>query len=129
MSNTLNTPVEALEQEFPLSVRELSLRSGSGGEGAHRGGDGLIREVVAREAMEYSLVTERRRVAPRGAAGGGPGTTGRNLLRRADGRIEELRAKAEGSLEAGDALRLETPGGGGHGAPRSGSGTGFDVDT
>jgi N-methylhydantoinase B len=129
MSNTLNTPVEALEQEFPLSVRELSLRSGSGGEGAHRGGDGLIREVVAREAMEYSLVTERRRVAPRGAAGGGPGTTGRNLLRRADGRIEELPAKAEGSLEAGDALRLETPGGGGHGAPRSGSGTGSIVDT
>jgi N-methylhydantoinase B len=117
MSNTLNTPVEALEQEFPLRIREHSLRRGSGGGGAHRGGDGLIREVVAREAMEYSLLTERRAVAPRGAAGGGSGASGRNLLRRADGTIEELPAKAQGSLEAGEALRIETPGGGGYGRP------------
>jgi N-methylhydantoinase B len=117
MSNTLNTPVEALEQEFPLRVRELSLRRGSGGAGAHRGGDGLVREVVAREAMEYSLLTERRKVAPRGAAGGAAAAPGRNLLRRAGGTIEELPSKAQGPLAAGDALRIETPGGGGYGTP------------
>jgi N-methylhydantoinase B len=117
MSNTLNTPVEALEQEFPLSVRELSLRRGSGGAGAHRGGDGLIREVVAREAMQYSLLTERRSIAPRGAAGGAAAKPGRNLLRHADGRTDELPAKAEGALELGDSLRIETPGGGGYGRP------------
>jgi N-methylhydantoinase B len=117
MSNTLNTPVEALEQEFPLSVRELSLRRGSGGAGTHRGGEGLIREVVAREPMQYSLLTERRSVAPRGAAGGGPAKPGRNVLRRADGGTEELPAKAEGTLERGDSLRIETPGGGGYGQP------------
>jgi N-methylhydantoinase B len=116
MSNTLNTPVEALEQEFPLRVREHSVRRGSGGAGAHDGGDGLIREVVAREAMEYSLLTERRRVAPRGAAGGGRGAPGRNLLRSAEGAVEELPAKAQGRLEPGEGLRIETPGGGGYGA-------------
>jgi N-methylhydantoinase B len=117
MSNTLNTPVEALEQEFPLSVRELSLRRGSGGAGAHRGGDGLVREVAAREAMQYSLLTERRTIAPRGAAGGAAAKPGRNLLRHADGRTDELPAKAEGALERGDSLRIETPGGGGYGRP------------
>jgi N-methylhydantoinase B len=117
MSNTLNTPVEALEQEFPLRVRELSLRRGSGGMGAHRGGDGLVREVEAGEPMQYSLLTERRRIAPRGASGGGPGARGRNLLRRRDGTLEELPAKAQGRLETGEALRIETPGGGGYGAP------------
>jgi N-methylhydantoinase B len=119
MSNTLNTPVEALEQEFPLRVRELSLRRGSGGAGAHRGGDGLVREVVAREEMEFSLLTERRRVAPRGAAGGRPGRPGRNMVRRREGEAEELPAKAQGRLEAGDSLRLETPGGGGYGTPEA----------
>jgi N-methylhydantoinase B len=117
MSNTLNTPVEALEQEFPLRVRELSVRRGSGGAGAHRGGDGLVREVVARGEMEYSLLTERRRVAPRGTAGGAPGRPGRNLLRRAGGDPETLPAKAEGHLAEGDSLRIETPGGGGYGPP------------
>jgi N-methylhydantoinase B len=116
MSNTLNTPVEALEQEFPLRVRELSLRRGSGGAGARRGGDGLVREVVAGEEMEYSLLTERRSVAPRGAGGGAPGQRGRNLLRRGEADPEELPAKAQGRLAVGDSLRIETPGGGGWGA-------------
>jgi N-methylhydantoinase B len=116
MSNTLNTPVEALEQEFPLRVRELALRRGSGGSGLHRGGDGLVRELEARAPMEYSLLTDRRRVAPRGAAGGGAGEPGRNLLRRRDGTLEELPAKAQGMLESGEALRIETPGGGGYGS-------------
>src|SRR5215207_7472795 len=73
MSNTLNTPVEALELEFPLRVVEYAVRRGSGGKGRHRGGDGVVRELEAREEMEFSLLTERRRHAPPGAAGGAPG--------------------------------------------------------
>jgi N-methylhydantoinase B len=110
MSNTLNTPVEALESEFPLRVRELSLRCGSGGEGAHRGGDGLVREIEALAPMRYSLISERRRNSPRGRDGGADGEPGRNLH---DGR--ELPGKSEGELAPGQRLRIETPGGGGHG--------------
>ena len=112
MSNTLNTPVEALELEFPVRVVEYALRRGSGGDGAHRGGDGVVREVEALEDMTYSLITERRRHAPRGAAGGRDGATGRNLVAG-----EEVGAKATGRLRAGERLRIETPGGGGDGAP------------
>ena len=110
MSNTLNTPVEALELEFPLRVTEYALRRGSGGDGAFRGGDGVVREVEALAEMDYSLITERRRHAPPGAGGGDPGAPGRNLL---DG--DELGPKASGRLRPGQRLRLETPGGGGHG--------------
>jgi N-methylhydantoinase B len=112
MSNTLNTPVEALELEFPLRMREYSLRRGSGGAGRHRGGDGIVRDLEALVPMRYSLLTERRRHAPPGASGGEPGAPGRNLL---DG--QELPPKATGELRAGQRLRIETPGGGGHGAP------------
>jgi N-methylhydantoinase B len=112
MSNTLNTPVEALELEFPLRVVRYSLRRGSGGAGDHRGGDGVVRELEALEPMRYSLLTERRRHAPPGAAGGEPGAPGRNLL---DG--EELEPKASGELREGQRLRIETPGGGGYGTP------------
>ena len=115
MSNTLNTPIEALEVEFPLHVTEYSLRRGSGGAGRHRGGDGIVREVEAREPMTFALLTERRRVAPAGAAGGSPGLPGRNLRGRPGAQIS-LPSKAEGVLEPGERLRLETPGGGGHGA-------------
>jgi N-methylhydantoinase B len=111
MSNTLNTPVEALELEFPLRMVEYALRRGSGGRGRFAGGDGVIRELEALVPLEYSLITERRRHRPAGAAGGEPGQAGRNLL---DGR--ELPAKASGSLRPGDRLRIETPGGGGYGA-------------
>jgi len=110
MSNTLNTPVEALELEFPLRVTRYALRRHSGGEGRHRGGDGVVRELEALAPMRYSLLTERRRHAPPGADGGGPGARGRNLL---DG--HELPPKAAGSLRPGQRLRIETPGGGGHG--------------
>jgi N-methylhydantoinase B len=110
MSNTLNTPIEALETEFPLRVRELSLRRGSGGDGGHRGGDGLVREIEALTPMRFTLITERRRHPPRGR-GGQDGATGRNLLNG-----EPLPGKAQGRLEAGDRLRLETPGGGGYSA-------------
>jgi N-methylhydantoinase B len=110
MSNTLNTPIEALEREFPLRVVEYSLRRGSGGDGRHRGGDGVVREIEALDEMSYSLITERRRHAPPGADGGEPGQPGRNLVNG-----EEVPAKAAGTLRAGDRLRIETPGGGGHG--------------
>jgi N-methylhydantoinase B len=117
MSNTLNTPVEALELEFPLRVIEYALRRGSGGRGAHRGGDGVVRELEALVEMDFSLLTERRRHPPRGAVGGEPGATGRNVVRRRDGGERELPSKAAGSLAPGDRLRIETPGGGGHGKP------------
>jgi N-methylhydantoinase B len=110
MSNTLNTPIEALETEFPLRVRELSLRRGSGGAGSHPGGDGIVRELQALEPMRYTLITERRRHPPRGRAGGGDGKPGRNLLNG-----EPLPSKCEGEMAPGDRLRIETPGGGGHG--------------
>jgi N-methylhydantoinase B len=112
MSNTLNTPIEALELEFPLRAVEYSLRRGSGGAGRQRGGDGVVRELEALADMRYSLITERRRHAPPGADGGEPGAPGRNLLNGG-----ELPAKATGALKPGDRLRIETPGGGGHGAP------------
>ncbi|MEX2108141.1 MAG: hydantoinase B/oxoprolinase family protein [Solirubrobacterales bacterium] len=109
MSNTLNTPVEALEAEFPLRVRELSLRPGSGGDGEHRGGDGIVREVEALAPMRFTLITERRRHPPRGLEGGADGALGRNFLND-----EPLPSKAEGELRPGDRLRIETPGGGGN---------------
>ena len=110
MSNTLNTPIEALELEFPLRAVEYSLRRGSGGAGNHRGGDGVVRELEALGEMRYSLITERRRHAPPGADGGEDGAPGRNLLNG-----EELPPKATGTLSPGDRLRIETPGGGGYG--------------
>jgi N-methylhydantoinase B len=110
MSNTLNTPVEALELAYPLRVRRYALRPGSGGAGRRRGGDGVVRELEVLEACRYSLVTERRSRPPRGRSGGEDGASGRNLL---NGR--ELPAKAAGDLAAGDVLRIETPGGGGLG--------------
>jgi N-methylhydantoinase B len=117
MSNTLNTPIEALEIEFPLRATEYSVRRGSGGAGRHRGGDGVVRELEALADMGFSLLTERRRHAPPGARGGKAGATGRNRLIRAAADPEPLPAKAAGSLRTGDRLRIETPGGGGHGEP------------
>ena len=110
MSNTLNTPVEALEGEFPLRVRQLALRRGSGGGGRHRGGEGIVREIEALAPMRFALIGERRRHPPRGREGGGDGEAGRDLLNG-----ESLASKAEGDLAPGDVLRIETPGGGGHG--------------
>src|SRR6185437_565103 len=112
MSNTLNTPIEALELEFPLRAVEYAVRRGSGGAGRHHGGDGVVRELEALDDMTFSLITERRRHPPHGADGGEPGQCGRNLLNG-----DELDPKAMGELQAGDRLRIETPGGGGHGKP------------
>jgi N-methylhydantoinase B len=110
MSNTLNTPVEALESEFPLRVRELSLRPGSGGGGRHSGGEGIVRAFEALAPMRFGLIAERRRHPPRGRDGGEDGALGRNLRNG-----EELPGKTEGELQPGDTIRVETPGGGGHG--------------
>jgi N-methylhydantoinase B len=110
MSNTLNTPVEALELSYPLRVERYSLRPGSGGAGRHRGGDGVIRELRVLEDCRLSLLSERRSRGPAGAAGGEPGEPGRTLLNG-----EELPPKATRQLRAGDVLRVETPGGGGFG--------------
>jgi N-methylhydantoinase B len=112
MSNTLNTPVEALEAEYPLRVRELAIRRGSGGAGRHPGGEGIVREVEALEPMRYSLIAERRRRGPSGREGGEPGETGSDSLNG-----ERIAAKSEGDLAAGERIRVETPGGGGYGAP------------
>ncbi len=114
MSNTLNTPVEALELEFPLRMVRYAVRRDTGGRGRFRGGDGVVREFEALSELRFSLLTERREHPPPGADGGAPGACGRNLL---DG--EELPAKASGTLAAGQRLRIETPGGGGHGKPSS----------
>jgi N-methylhydantoinase B len=110
MSNTLTTPAEALELAYPLRVERHSFRTGSGGEGRHRGGGGVVRELRALEDCRLSVISERRRHAPRGAEGGEPGAPGRNLLNG-----EELPAKATRELAAGDLVRIETPGGGGFG--------------
>jgi N-methylhydantoinase B len=110
MSNTLSTPAEALELAYPLRVERHELRLGSGGAGRHRGGDGVVRELRVLEPCELSILSERRRQAPQGRNGGEPGAPGRNLLNG-----EPLPAKLTRSLEAGDVVRIETPGGGGYG--------------
>jgi N-methylhydantoinase B len=110
MSNTLSTPIEALELAYPLRVRRYALRLGSGGKGAHRGGDGVVRELEALEPCRFSIVSERRTRGPQGARGGYSGQAGRNLLNG-----KEIAAKVTGDLAPGDVLTIETPGGGGQG--------------
>ena len=110
MSNTLSTPVEALELQYPLRVRRYELRRGSGGSGNNRGGNGVVRELEALEACRLSLITERRARAPQGERGGKPGAPGRNLLNG-----EPLPAKATRDLAEGDVVTIESPGGGGFG--------------
>jgi N-methylhydantoinase B len=115
MSNTLNTPVEALESDLPVRITELAVRRGSGGGGRQRGGDGVIRSFTALAPLRVTLITERRARAPRGRDGGEDGAPGRNLLNG-----EALSAKWQGRMEPGDVLTIETPGGGGLGAPGRG---------
>ena len=112
MTNTLNTPIEALETEYPLSVERYALRSGSGGDGRHRGGLGIERSVTVETDAVVSLLTERRRHAPQGAAGGDPGATGANLI---DG--DPVPAKTTVAVDAGTTVTVRTPGGGGYGDP------------
>jgi N-methylhydantoinase B/oxoprolinase/acetone carboxylase alpha subunit len=117
MTNTRDTPTEALERALPLRVRRYAIRGGSGGAGVHRGGDGIERELEVLERATASLVTERRRGAPWGVAGGAPGAPGENWL-LPGGREEDARRlpdKCTVELAAGDVLRVRTPGGGGWG--------------
>jgi N-methylhydantoinase B len=110
MSNTLNTPVEAFELEYPMRVERYELIYGSGGEGAQRGGDGIERSVKVLGPASLSLLTDRRRHPPRGAEGGEPGKVGQNLLND-----EELPPKVGRDLKEGDVVTVRTPGGGGYG--------------
>ena len=114
MSNTRNTPVEALEIAYPIRVEDYSLRHGSGGQGRHTGGDGLVRAIRFLAAATATLTGERRRRAPYGLAGGQPGTPGHNTLIR-DGTTSDLPGKTTLALQPGDVIRVETPGGGGWG--------------
>jgi N-methylhydantoinase B len=117
MSNTRNTPVEALEYAYPLRVEQYCLRRGSGGAGRHRGGEGLRRDIRFLAPVQVTVLSERRRHAPWGLAGGGPGAPGRNLLLQ-NGEEIELPGKFTRRLEAGDVLSIRSPGGGGWGAAR-----------
>jgi N-methylhydantoinase B len=116
MTNTLNTPVEAIESTYPFRIGSYTVRPHSGGAGRHRGGDGLRRAYEFVEPAEVTLMTDRRRFAPWGLAGGGPGKVGSNILVRANGERVELPGKANFTVEAGDTVVIETPGGGGWGA-------------
>jgi N-methylhydantoinase B len=110
MSNTLSTPIEALELQYPLRVERYALRLGSGGDGSQRGGDGVLRELRVLEPCRLSIISERRRYQPGGECGGDPGAAGRNRLNG-----EDLHAKVTRDLAADDVVTLETPGGGGCG--------------
>jgi len=114
MTNTMNTPIETLENSYPFRVRAYSLRRRSGGSGKHPGGDGLIRELEFLADTQCTLLTERRRIAPYGLQGGQAGKRGKNLLLRG-GRARQLPGKTSLKLRAGDAIRMETAGGGGFG--------------
>ena len=114
MTNTLNTPIEALEYSYPFLVTEYSIRRGTGGNGLHRGGDGIVREIQLLGDAELTVLSERRRLRPYGLAGGEPGAEGRNILIRA-GKPKPQPGKFTTSLRDQDVVRVETPGGGGFG--------------
>jgi len=118
MTNTLNTPIEALEAYYPMRITEYRVRRGSGGRGEADGGDGLVRELECLVESNVSLLTERRVIAPWGLNGGGDGATGANYLVRKDGKRVKLPGKANARLMPGDRVRVETPGGGARGRKR-----------
>jgi len=115
MTNSLNTPAEALEYAYPLRVRQYSLRPQSGGHGRQRGGDGIIREIEVLTDAEVTLLADRRERGPYGLAGGKDGTPGKATVIREDGSLENLPGKFNRRLRKGEAIRIETPGGGGWG--------------
>src|SRR6267142_1210603 len=118
MTNSLNTPAEALEYAYPLRVREYKIRRGSGGQGKHSGGDGVIREIETLAPARMSLLADRRKCAPYGLGGGEEGKRGRAAIMH-KGRARKLAAKGSWQLEAGDRVRIESPGGGGFGRKRT----------
>jgi N-methylhydantoinase B len=115
MTNSLNTPIEALEYAYPFRVRSYGYRSGSGGAGQFKGGDGLVREIELLADAQVTLLCDRRKFQPYGLAGGEGGTTGQTLLINPYGSSEELAGKCSVNAKAGDVIRMETPGGGGWG--------------
>lgn len=116
MTNSRLTDPEVLEWRFPVRVKEFSIRAGSGGAGLHRGGNGTVRKIEFAAPLTASILSNHRRVAPFGMAGGEPGAVGKNWIRRADGRIELLDSTALAHMEPGDVFVIETPGGGGYGS-------------
>lgn len=120
MSNSFNTPIEALEHAYPFRVVHYGIRRGSGGKGVHQGGDGLRRDIRLLTPGRVTLLTERRLQGPRGAMGGAPGAPGENILIRGD--VEEkLPGKVTFDAREDDIISIHSPGGGGWGANASGS--------
>ncbi|MCB2084896.1 MAG: hydantoinase B/oxoprolinase family protein [Sphingomonadaceae bacterium] len=115
MTNSRLTDPEILETRLPVRLDTFAIRRGSGGEGAHRGGDGVERRITFLEPVRANMLANRRKVSPRGLAGGGDAQPGRNWVERKDGTVEELSATASAEMEAGDAFVILTPGGGGFG--------------
>jgi N-methylhydantoinase B len=116
MTNTLNTPVEALEYAYPLRVLRYEIRQGSGGNGCYRGGDGIRRDIQVLSNAQITLLTERRVYPPYGMQGGQPGTLGENCL-ITQGEEKTLPGKGTFMIKAGDVISIRTPGGGGYGHP------------
>ena len=114
MTNTLNTPIEALEFTYPLRVLRYEIQRGSGGSGLFQGGNGVRRDIQLLTDAQVTLLTERRRTSPYGLAGGNPGEPGQNCLIR-DGEEQSLPGKGSLYLKRGDILSIRTPGGGGYG--------------
>ena len=115
MTNSLNTPVEALEYAYPFRVTQYSLRRGTGGEGVNKGGDGVVREIEVLTDAEVTILADRRRTIPYGLNGGEPGKAGRTTAIRESGQQDELAGKTTVRLRKGERIRIESPGGGGWG--------------
>jgi len=115
MTNSRLTDPEILETRLPVRLDRFAIRRGSGGQGAHKGGDGVIRALTFLEPMRANILANRRRVPPRGIEGGADGEAGRNWVERTDGTVEMLSATASANVRAGDRFIIETPGGGGFG--------------
>jgi N-methylhydantoinase B len=117
MTNSLNTPAEALEYAYPLRVRKYSLRPESSGAGEFRGGDGIVREIEVLAGCHVTLLADRRLRGPWGLAGGADGAPGKAFITRLDGSVQEMPGKFSTRLQAGERITIETPGGGGWGKP------------
>jgi 5-oxoprolinase (ATP-hydrolysing) len=115
MTNSRLTDPEILESRFPVLLERFAIRRGSGGKGAHKGGDGVERHIRFRERMRAGILSNRREIAPAGLAGGEDAEPGINQIIRKDGTVETLTATASSEIAAGDMFVIETPGGGGFG--------------
>jgi N-methylhydantoinase B len=116
MTNTMNTPIEIAEREYPLLFTEYRIREGSGGRGKYRGGDGVVRSLRVLAPATLSIIASRFKTRPWGLEGGEPGLPARVTIRRKSGRIEQIYSQTI-TLDVGDEITIETPGGGGYGAP------------